>query len=93
MKSPDNRPEMSPEAAARWGLGCLLAGAAILGALVFITLISIFLQPPVWLQIVLGTVIAIGAALFAWLVASALGRGGAARAPDRGVETDQGRSA
>jgi phosphate/sulfate permease len=57
----------------RWGVGCLVAFAAIIGTLVLVFLISFALEPPAWLQVVIGVALAVGGAFFAWLVASGLG--------------------
>lgn len=58
----------------RWGLGCLVAAAAVVGGLILTLLVAIALQPPAWIQVVLGIGLAVGGAILAWLVASALGQ-------------------
>ena len=58
----------------RWTLGCLVAAAAMVGVVIFVSLVAIALTPPTWVNVVLGVVLALGGALFAWLVASALGQ-------------------
>ena len=63
---PLNRPEV------RWGLGCLLSATAMTGSLILVLLIAIVLQPPTWLQVLIGIALTIGGAVFAWLVATAL---------------------
>lgn len=56
----------------RWVAAGIVAGAALLGLVVLVAIIAYALQPPGWLQMVLGVVMATGAAFFAWLLASAL---------------------
>ena len=70
-KSEGGRP-LSAEV--RWGVGCLLGGAALTGGIILVMLAAYALQPPTWLQIVMGGALAIGGALFAGLIASALGQ-------------------
>jgi hypothetical protein len=70
VSEPNAQRSMSPEV--RWTVGCLVAGAATTGALILLLLAAYALQPPVWLQIALGVGLALGGALFAGLVASAL---------------------
>jgi hypothetical protein len=60
----------------RWGVGCLVAAAAMVGVLALVFVIALVLQPPAWVQVVLGVGMAVGAVVLAWLVASALGRRG-----------------
>jgi hypothetical protein len=55
-------------------VGCLLGGAALTGGIILVMLAAYALQPPTWLQIVMGAVLAVGGALFAGLIASALGQ-------------------
>lgn len=59
----------------RWGLGCLLSGVSFTGLLILVILVAILAQPPPWLQTVMGLAIVAGAAIFTWVLASALGRG------------------
>ncbi|MEA2434205.1 MAG: hypothetical protein QOG54_1662 [Actinomycetota bacterium] len=68
---PKENESLSPEI--RWGVGCLVAFAAIIGTLVLVFLISFALEPPTWVQVIIGMSLAVGGAIFAWLVASALG--------------------
>jgi hypothetical protein len=56
----------------RWIAAGIVATAALLGLVVLVVLVAYALQPPGWLQMVLGVVMAAGAAVFAWLLASAL---------------------
>lgn len=58
----------------RWLVAALVAGAALIGGVILLSLIAIALQPPAALQAVLGVAVALGTACFAWLVASALRR-------------------
>ena len=60
----------------RWGVCCLVAAAAMVGVLALVFVIALIMQPPAWVQIVLGVGMAVGAVVLAWVVASALGRRG-----------------
>jgi hypothetical protein len=64
---------MPPEV--RWGLGCLVGGLALGGTLILVLIVALIVQPPPWLQVVLGVALAAGATSFAWLFSSALRRG------------------
>ncbi len=64
----------------RWGAGCLVAAAATLGVVILVFLVSVALQPPVWVQVALGVVLAAGGAVLAWLVAAALSQGKTSKA-------------
>ena len=55
----------------KWMVGCAVAGAATIGVGILVFLVALALQPPVWVQVVLGAGLALGAAIFTWLVASA----------------------
>jgi hypothetical protein len=59
---------------ARWTVGCLVGAAAVLGTLMLVLLVALALQPPEWVQVVAGVLLAAGGALLAWMVATALGR-------------------
>jgi phosphate/sulfate permease len=48
-----------------------------------VLLLAFYIQPPTWVQIVLGIVLAVGGALLAWLVAAALGRAQAEQKRER----------
>lgn len=63
----------------RWTVGCLVASLATVGILILVFLVAIALSPPTWVQVVLGVGLAIGGAIFAWLIASALGDRGPRR--------------
>ena len=67
-------PQVQKETAVRWGIGCLVGAVALIGVLLLSALISFYLQPPAWVQVVLGVVLALGAVVLAWLVATAWGR-------------------
>jgi hypothetical protein len=58
----------------RWTLGCLVASLATVGVLILVALIAIALSPPTWVQVLLGVGLALGGAVFAWVIASALGQ-------------------
>ena len=62
---------LSPEI--RWTVGCLVGALATIGILILVALVAIALEPPTWVQVVLGAGLACGGAVFAWLIASALG--------------------
>lgn len=62
-----------------WGVGCLVAAAAMVGLLILTLLVALALQPPQWVQVLLGIGLAIGGAALAWLVASSLGKSRADR--------------
>lgn len=64
--------EPQSEDVMRWVAAGIVAAAALLGLVVLVAMIVYALQPPGWLQMVLGVVMAAGAAFFAWLLASAL---------------------
>jgi uncharacterized BrkB/YihY/UPF0761 family membrane protein len=71
-----------------WGVGCAIGAAATVGLVILLFLVALALQPPVWVQIVVGTVVAVGAAIFTWLVTNAWrlggrGRGGSERSGSR----------
>ena len=56
----------------RWVAAGIVAASALLGLVVLVAMIAYVLEPPVWLQTVLGLALAAGAVFFAWLLASAL---------------------
>lgn len=57
-----------------WGVGCLVGALSTVGVLILVALVAIALSPPTWVQVVLGVVLAVGGAVFAWLIATALGQ-------------------
>ena len=71
---------MRPET--RWAVGCLISGTATAGLLILVFELALALQPPTWMQIVIGSALAVGGAILAWTIASALGRAGDRRSPD-----------
>ena len=54
-----------------WLVGCAVGGAAMTGIVIFVFLLALALQPPAWVQILIGGLLALGGAVFAWLIASA----------------------
>lgn len=58
----------------RWGVGCLVGTLSTIGILILVALLAIALSPPTWVQVLLGGGLAVGGAVFAWLIASALGQ-------------------
>ncbi|MDQ4124486.1 MAG: hypothetical protein M3134_02650 [Actinomycetota bacterium] len=69
-RAPAGAPE--PDDVVRWVTAGIVAAAALLGLAVLVTIVVYALQPPGWLQTVLGLAMAAGAVFFAWLLASAL---------------------
>ena len=61
-----------PDEVVRWATAAFLAAAALLGLVVLAAVLTFALEPPAWIQVVIGVVMAAGAAFFAWLIASAL---------------------
>jgi len=55
----------------RWFVAFGVGAAATIGVVILVFLVALALQPPAWVQIVLGAVLAVGAAIFTWLVATA----------------------
>ncbi|CAN5592640.1 hypothetical protein BH24ACT26_BH24ACT26_11370 [soil metagenome] len=64
--------ELPPEV--RWTVGCLVGAASVVGTLILVLLVTLALQPPPWVQVVVGVLLTAGGAVLAWLVASALGQ-------------------
>jgi len=58
----------------RWGVGCLVGSVALTGMVIFVLLVAATLQPPAWVQVVLGVALVVGGGLLTWLVTSALGQ-------------------
>ncbi len=52
-------------------VGCAVGAAATIGVVILVFLLALALQPPAWVQIAVGVGLALGAAVFTWLVASA----------------------
>jgi hypothetical protein len=59
----------------RWLIASAIALVALIGVFLLVAAIVVALEPPLWMGGVIGAVLAIGAAAFAWLVASALASG------------------
>ena len=57
--------------ASSWLVGCAVGAAAMTGIVIFVFLLALALQPPAWVQILIGVSLALGGAVFAWLIASA----------------------
>ena len=55
----------------RWAVAFAVGGAATIGVVILVFLVALALQPPTWVQILVGVVLGVGAAIFTWLVASA----------------------
>lgn len=68
QRDPLERPEV------RWGLGCLLGAAAMIGMVILTFLIAFALEPPTWVQIVMGIGLVGAGGALAVLVALALGQ-------------------
>ena len=62
--------ELSPEA--KWGVGCLVAAAAMLGVVILLMYVAFTFDLPIWAQIALGFALTLGGGLLSWLVVSAL---------------------
>jgi phosphate/sulfate permease len=58
----------------RWGVGCLVGSAALTGMLILVLLVAATLQPPAWVQVIVGLALVAGGGLLTWLVVSALGQ-------------------
>ena len=65
------RDQMSAEA--RWGVGCLVAGAAMTGLVILLMYVAFTLDLPIWAQILLGVGLTLGGGLLSWLIVTALG--------------------
>ena len=66
-----DRDRLSPEA--RWGVGCLVAGAAMTGLSILLMYVAFTLDLPIWAQILLGIGLTFGGGLLTWLIVTALG--------------------
>lgn len=60
------------EQALRWIVAALIACVALVGIVLLVAAVMVALDPPLWMGVALGTILAVGAAAFAWLVATAL---------------------
>jgi protein-S-isoprenylcysteine O-methyltransferase Ste14 len=56
----------------RWAVAAAIACVALMGVFALVAALLLAFDIPGWLQIVGGTLLAVGTAAFAWLVASAL---------------------
>lgn len=72
MSRPPGRDPVGGPDVVRWGVGCAVAGVALIGMLVLVFLVAFYLEPPEWVQVVAALGLAVGAAALAWLVSSAL---------------------
>jgi hypothetical protein len=61
---------MRPEV--RWTIGIVVGLTAMTGLLILVVLVFIALEPPDWLQIVMGIFLVGVACVLAWLVSAAL---------------------
>ena len=77
IKAPQS--DQSKDLAVQWGVGCLVGAVALIGVVLLSALLAFALQPPTWVQIVVGVALALGGAVLTWLVATAWGRGRAER--------------
>jgi protein-S-isoprenylcysteine O-methyltransferase Ste14 len=59
----------------KWAVAAAVASVALMGVFALVAALLIAFDIPQWVQIVGGTVLALGTAAFAWLVASALEAG------------------
>ena len=57
--------------ATSWLVGCALGAVATTGIVILVFLVALVVQPPTWVQVALGGGLALGGAVFAWLIASA----------------------
>jgi protein-S-isoprenylcysteine O-methyltransferase Ste14 len=59
----------------KWLIAAFIACVALLGLFALVAALVVVFELPSWVGIVVGTALAVGAAAFAWLVASALESG------------------
>jgi protein-S-isoprenylcysteine O-methyltransferase Ste14 len=71
---------MSPEM--RWVIGVVVGLTATVGLMILAAVVSFALEPPEWLQIVVGILLVGVGCLLSWLVASALGQRDRTRVAD-----------
>ncbi len=83
-ESPEDPAAAQKELTVRWGLGCLIAGIALLGVGLLVALLAFYLKPPAWIQVVVAFFLAAGGVLLAWLVATAVGQREPGESPTRG---------
>lgn len=65
----------------KWLIAAFLACVALLGLFALVAALVVVFELPSWVGIVVGSVLALGAAAFAWLVASALESSRRSRVP------------
>jgi hypothetical protein len=70
-RQPQGRGTSQEWDATSWLVGCALGAVATTGIVILVFLVALVVQPPVWVQIALGGGLALGGAVFAWLIASA----------------------
>ena len=70
MRSDNDR--MSDEV--RWGLGCLIAAAAMTGVVILLMYVAFTFDLPEWAQILLGVGLTLGGGLLTWLIFTATGQ-------------------
>jgi lipopolysaccharide export system protein LptC len=58
----------------RWVIGVIVGLTAMVGLMILVAIVSFALEPPAWVQIIMGIVLVGVACLLTWLVASALGQ-------------------
>ena len=75
---------MRPET--RWVIGIVVGLTAMVGLMILVFMVSFALEPPPWLQVVMGILLVGVACLLTWLVASALDQRDRARARDDEIE-------
>ncbi len=63
---------MTPDDIRRWIAAFLIAGAALMGLLILVAVLAFALNPPTWVQVGLGLILAAGSVGLAWLVFKAL---------------------
>lgn len=57
----------------RWTVSLLVGLASMVGLLILVVLVSLALEPPTWLQVVLGVALVVGGGAMGWVVYLALG--------------------
>lgn len=59
---------------ATWGVGCLVAAAAMTGIVILLMYVAFSFDLPIWAQIALGFGLTLLGGLLTWLIVSALGQ-------------------
>ena len=70
-RGPDRQVTTKGTDVVRWGVGCALGVVALVGIATLVFLVSLVVQPPTWVQVVLGVILTVGAAIFTWLIVAA----------------------